>query len=156
MNSDPRPEREPAAPGEFVLIRRTLITTAWLGALACLVAWTYWGGSRALAILAGLVLGSANLVFLTALVREFVRLGERDAVKIAVLFASKMLVVYGGLAALLLTRRLSVLALVGGFSLPLAVIVLKAGGRALQATRLFRTADGRLPADGRAAHAGKG
>jgi len=141
MNSEmPEPHRQQTSEtgADLDVIRRTLIAVAGLTALLCLVAGVYLGGAWACGLAAGSAVGMLNLIFLTALVREIVRPGKRHAGRIAALLALKLPVVYGGLALLLLWRWPPVAAVVGGFSLVLVVIVLKAGGRALIASGWIR------------------
>ena len=113
------------------VIRRVLVTTAILAALVALVLWVYAGWRWAAGFAGGALIGAANLVFLTALVREIVRPGPRARGRIAALLAVKVPVVYGGLVGLLVWKAPPAIAVVIGFSLVLIVIVLKAAGRAL-------------------------
>ena len=123
------------APGA---IRRILLTSTWFGALVALAAWAYLGPSWAVGIIGGALVGAANLVFLTGLTREIIALQHRNKQRIFGLLAIKIIVVYGGLAGLLLWNWLPALAVVGGFAIILLVITLKAAGRALIATGIFR------------------
>jgi hypothetical protein len=112
-------------------IRTILVTSAWFGGVVTIAAWVYFDWSWALGFASGALVGAANLVFLTALVREVVTPRKRKPARIASLLATKMVVVYGGLAALLLWKRLPTVSVVVGFSLVLIVITLKTAGRAL-------------------------
>lgn len=123
------------SPGKAV--RKILVTTLWFGGLILVAVWAYAGGSWALGFAGGGLVGAVNLIFLTALVREVIRPGKRNAAAITALLAVKIPVVYGGLAGLLLWKAIPHLAVVAGFSLVLLVIVLKAAGRALLATGIF-------------------
>jgi hypothetical protein len=113
------------------VIRRILVTTAILAALVALALWVYAGWRWAAGFAGGAVIGAANLVFLTALMREIIRPGRRSRGRIAALLAVKVPVVYGGLVGLLVWKAPPAIAVVIGFSLVLIVIVLKAAGRAL-------------------------
>lgn len=115
-------------------IRRILQTTLWLGALLTLIAWAYLGWRWALAFAGGVCIGGGNLIFLTALARQFLRPGPRDLASLIGLLSMKLVVIYGGLLALLLWKEMPTAGVVCGFSLTLAVITLKAAGRALLAS----------------------
>jgi hypothetical protein len=117
------------APTDLRYVRRITLTSIWLGALAALLLWAGVGPRWALGFAGGAALGVANLLLLSALIREIVTLGERSRRRIVGLLAIKVPLVYGGLAALLLARIAPATAVVVGFSLVLAVIVLKAIGR---------------------------
>jgi hypothetical protein len=116
---------------DYAFVRRVLITSAWLGALVVLVGGVYLGTRWGLGFAGGALVGAANLVFLTVLVRETVRLGKRRYGRILAILALKIPIVYGGLAGLLIWRVPATVAVVLGFSLPLIVITLKAAGRAI-------------------------
>lgn len=120
-------------------IRRVLVTSAWFGAVVALVAWVYLGWPWALGFAGGLAIGMANLYFLATLAQLVLTTERRSKSAIAGVFALKALVVYGGLAGLLLWDTPPALSVVAGFSAVLLVIVLKAVGRALLDTRLFGT-----------------
>ena len=135
---------------DYAFVRRVLITSAWLWALVVLAGGVYLGTRWALGFAGGALVGAANLVFLTVLVRETVRLGKRRYGRILAILALKIPIVYGGLAGLLIWRVPATVAVVLGFSLPLIVITLKAAGRAIfQSGLLGRAPDGsardRLP-----------
>ena len=133
-------QSEPAAMGyvpRLETIRRILITSAWFGGLVGLVAWVYLGWPWAAGFAGGLIVGMANLYFLASLTQLVLTTDRRNKGAIAGILAIKVIVVYGGLAALLLWDLPSALSVVAGFSVVLFVIVLKAVGRALLATRLF-------------------
>jgi len=129
------------------VIRRLLLATGSLGALTSLVGWAYLGWAWALGFAGGVLVGMLNLVFLTLLAREVLRLGRRHGGRIAALLALKIPLVYGGLAALLLWDALPLVAVVGGFSLLLLVVLLRVAGRALVDSGLLRTTA--IPAEGR-------
>ncbi|MFH1144510.1 MAG: hypothetical protein V1774_08215 [Candidatus Eisenbacteria bacterium] len=130
---------------DLAFVRRTLITSAWLGALVALVLWAYLGWRWGLGLVGGVFLGALNLAFLTALIPEIVRPGQRKLGKIAALLALKIPFVYGGLAVLLVTKAVPAAAVIVGFSLILVVIVLKAGGRALLQSGIFTFQEKRTP-----------
>lgn len=115
-------------------IRRILRTTIWLGVLLALISWAYLGWRWALAFAGGVCIGGGNLIFLTALARQFLRPGPRDLASLIGLLSMKLVVIYGGLLALLLWKEMPTAGVVCGFSLTLAVITLKAAGRALLAS----------------------
>jgi|WetSurMetagenome_2_1015567.scaffolds.fasta_scaffold991531_1 hypothetical protein len=131
MNSEPQTPFSGIPGTDIGVIRRILVTTAILAALVALALWVYAGWRWAAGFAGGAVIGAANLVFLTALVREIVRPGRRARGRIAALLAVKVPVVYGGLAGLLIWKAPPAIAVVIGFTLVLVVIVLKAAGRAL-------------------------
>jgi hypothetical protein len=137
MNSEATLPFAGALGGDMDVIRRLLITTAFLAVLIALVLWAYAGWGWAVGLAGGAILGMANIVFLTALVREIVTPGERCRGRIAALIAIKVPVVCGGLIALLIWRALPITGVVIGFSLILIVITLKAAGRALLGCGLF-------------------
>ncbi|MBP6875378.1 MAG: hypothetical protein KBD56_04855 [Candidatus Eisenbacteria bacterium] len=147
MSSDTSVSMERGRGDDLSFVRRVLVTTAWLGALIALAAAVYRGWYWALSFSGGAVIGALNLVFLTVLVREVVRLGQRRWGTILSVLALKMPLVYGGLALLLIWRKTNAAAVMIGFSLPLVVIVLKAAGRALVQSGLFggRTAGKAAP-----------
>ena len=126
-------------------IRRILLTTLWLAAILALVAWAYLGWRWALAFLGGTCIGGGNLIFLTALGRQFLRPGPRDIASLIGLLSMKMVAIYGGLIALLLWKEMPTVGVVCGFSLTLAVITLKAAGRAPLASGIIGA---REPSDG--------
>lgn len=146
MNQAAAPEfgvRSPSEPAKLFsgprseTIRRILITTAWLGALVALVAWVYFGWPWALGFAGGTLVGMSNIFFLSLLSQMILTTGKRNKGAIAAVVALKILVVYGGLAALLLWHLPSALSVVAGFSVVLLVIVLKAAGRAMLDAGLF-------------------
>lgn len=112
-------------------VRRILITSAWFGASVALVAWAFFGWRWVLGFVLGGLLGAANLHLLSVLARLVVVPGRKNLPSILAVLTIKILVIYGGLAGLLLWHLPPVLAVVCGFSLVLVVITLKAAGRAL-------------------------
>jgi hypothetical protein len=118
----------PTAPA---YVRRIALMSLWLGAVAAILLWAATGGRWALGFAAGAALGVANFLLLAAVIREIVTLEARSRRRIATLVAIKVVLVYGGLALLLVSKQVPVLSAVTGFSLILGVIVLKAVGRIL-------------------------
>ncbi len=112
-------------------VRRILITCSWFGALIALGAWALLGWRWALGFALGALLGGANLYLLSVLARLVITPGKKNLPSILAVLTIKVLVIYGGLAGLLLWRLPPTLAVVCGFSLVLVVITLKAAGRAL-------------------------
>ncbi|MCK4304975.1 MAG: hypothetical protein KAY24_12125, partial [Candidatus Eisenbacteria sp.] len=133
----------PVSPGGTVLsgpdaVRRILISSTWFGAVVILAAWVYFGWPWALGFAGGVLVGGGNLFFLAALIREIITTQKRNFQRIALLLAIKVMVVYGGLAVLLIWKVPPVLSVVAGFSLVLVVITLRAVGRELLAGGFFR------------------
>lgn len=119
-------------------IRRILLPTAWLGLISAICAWVYLGWPTALGYLGGIAVGAVNLIFLTLLTQQvLVKDGRRNLISIAATLAIKLVLVYGGLAALILWKLTPTVAVVCGFSLILLVITLKAVGKALLTSGLF-------------------
>lgn len=116
-------------------IRRILVACAWFGAVVALGCWVCLGWEWALGLAGGVVIGAANLVFLAALIRRIMIAERRKPARIALVMAAKIIVVYGGLAALLVWKVPPILGVVSGFTLVLIVITLKAVGRALLGSR---------------------
>jgi hypothetical protein len=112
-------------------IRRILVTSAWFGGLIALAAWVLLGWRWALGFTGGALIGAGNLYFLTVLARIVIVPGRKNLPSILAVVTIKILTIYGGLAGLLLWHLPPTLAVVCGFSLVLAVITLKAAGRAL-------------------------
>jgi hypothetical protein len=119
------------APTELRYVRRVVLTTVWLGGLVAILLWASAGPRPAVGFAGGAGLGAVNLILMSALIREIVVLGERSRRRIVRLLAIKVPLVYGGLAVLLITRWAPPVSIVAGFTLVLAVIVLKAIGRLL-------------------------
>ena len=117
--------------------RSILITSAWFGALVAVAIWAYLGFPWFLGFVGGALIGAANLVFLTVLAREILTLEKKKRLRIAAVLAIKVVMVYGGLALLLVWDLPPTLAVVVGFALVLVVITLKAAGRALLASGVF-------------------
>jgi hypothetical protein len=117
------------APHDAAYVRRVALTSAWLGAVVALLLWAGPGARWALGFVGGAAVGIANLLLLAALIRAILVPGRRDPVRLARLLGAKVLLVYGGLAALLVSRAFPAASVAIGFSLFLAVMVLKALGR---------------------------
>lgn len=118
-------------------IRRVAITTGWVGLIAALCLSVYAGIFPALSFLAGVVLGIADLLLLQGLIREAL-LAKRKLL-IAVYFLMKFLVLYAIGGILLFVLHLAPLYLIIGFSLFLAIVLLKVLGRLLLSSRWMRT-----------------
>jgi hypothetical protein len=119
-------------------IRRILLPTAWLGLVAAVCAWVYLDWHWALGFVGGIIVGALNLIFLTLLTQQvLVQSGKRNMISIASIVAIKLVLVYGGLAALIMWKLTPTVAVVCGFSLILLVITLKAVGKALVTSGLF-------------------
>jgi hypothetical protein len=119
------------APTRPVYVRRIALTSLWLGLVVAILLWAASSGRGALGFGAGAALGIANFLLLAALMGEIVTLEARSRRRIVFLVAIKVALVYGGLALLLASGFVPVISAVAGFSLILAVIVLKALGRVL-------------------------
>ncbi len=119
-------------------IRRILVTTAWFGGVLALIAGALLGWAWALGFAAGTLVGAANLLFLALLARLVLVSGRRNVPRILAVLSIKVLIVYGGLAALLLWKTPPTVPVVLGFSLVLIVITLKAAGRALLSSDSMR------------------
>lgn len=105
--------------------------TVALGLLGYLFATVYAGWGWGLGFLLGALWGAGNLYLLKLLIERVLKVGDRDWMPVAVLLAVKFPLLYF-IGYLILSRDWYVLwAPVMGFSLSLAVIVLKAGGRML-------------------------
>jgi hypothetical protein len=113
-------------------VRRVLVTTTWVGAIAFLCVAVYLGLSKAWAWLAGAALGAADLFLLDALVREAVGARRRSAlVTYGIL---KFAGIYAAGAVFLLVLHLKPWVFLAGFTLFLAVALLKVLGRVVLGT----------------------
>ncbi len=112
-------------------IRSILVTCVWFGAIAALAAWISLGGPWALGFLGGAVIGGGNLYLISLLIRRIMDPQKKKLVRTLGLLAIKIVGIYGGLGLLLLWDLTPAASVVCGFSLVLAVIVLKAAGRVL-------------------------
>ena len=114
-------------------VRRVLITTAWLGAVCLICIGFYVGWAPAMAWIAGVALGTTDLLLINALIAEAITL-RRKAV-LALYFALKTVVLYAIGAIALFQLHLSPLFLLAGFSLFLVVVFLKILGRLVLSSR---------------------
>ncbi len=108
-------------------IRRVLWTTLWVGAVAFLCIAVYIGLRQAASWGVGVALGMADLFLLDALIREAV--GRRRPRALVVLGVCKFGAIYAAGVLLLWKARLSPWPLLAGFSLFLAIALLKVLGR---------------------------
>jgi hypothetical protein len=122
-------------------IRRVLITTLWVGAVAFLCIGVYVGLRSGISWAIGVALGMADLALLDALLKEAI---HRRRTKSLVLFGTlKFGAIYAAGALLLLEAGLSPWPLLAGFSLFLAIALLKVLGRlVLSSTPLMREREG--------------
>jgi F-type H+-transporting ATPase subunit a len=105
----------------------SIVVTLFVGAVAALYVTPRWGAGFATAGLWSIV----NFRALEMLLRLSVRPSGRDPVAIAVAALIKIPVLYGVGAVLAVKGGFPPIALILGFSVPLAVIVLKVGGQIL-------------------------
>ena len=111
------------------LIKRTYRTSLVLAILVFFYAWGYYSFPSAVGILSGTLWGCLNLFFISNLVTNFIKPGEKDYPKIWILLLLKFPLLYGlGFLALIL-NYFDPLSFLIGFSLVLAVIVLKILGK---------------------------
>lgn len=110
-------------------VRRVLITTGWFGAVAFLCIAVYLGLPQAIAWVAGVALGVAELFLLDALIREAT--GTRRRSVLAVLAILKFAGIYAAGAVGLFVFHLKPWYLLSGFTLFLAIALLKVLGRLL-------------------------
>ncbi|EQB62566.1 MAG: hypothetical protein RBG1_1C00001G0145 [candidate division Zixibacteria bacterium RBG-1] len=112
-------------------IKRTYRTTLIVAILVFFYTWGYYSFSSAVGILTGTVWGCLNLFFVTSLVTSFIKTGEKDYTKIWILLLVKFPILYGlGFLALKIDY-FNPLSFLLGFTLVLAVIVLKVLGKYL-------------------------
>lgn len=116
---------------ELDFIDRTLRTTSLVLLAFLPFGIYYFGFYPALAIFSGGVWGIVNLIFLSSLVRSAIHPGEIDKLKVAGLALVKFPLLYLSGYFLLKVQQFQPLHLVIGFSLLLAVMILKVLGRAL-------------------------
>ena len=113
------------------LIKRTYRTSFIVAILVFLYTWGYYSFPSAVGILTGTIWGCLNLFFITNLVTSFVKAGEKDYTKIWILLLVKFPILYGlGFLALII-GYFEPLTFLLGFSLVLAVIILKVLGKYL-------------------------
>ena len=89
----------------------------------------YLGFYPALAVTSGAIWGIINLYLLSMLIRNVVRPNEIDKGKVILLVLLKFPLLYGGGYFLFQIEQFGMLQLLSGFSMILAVMVLKAIGR---------------------------
>lgn len=118
--------------GEFELdpgfVKRVVITTVVVGVFGALVALVYLGADVSGGVLAGAVLGAANLWFLWKLIRLVIAPVRGSGGAIVGFALAKIVGVYGLGAVLLIWVKLPPVWVLAGFSLVLLVVVLKVGG----------------------------
>src|SRR4030065_835240 len=113
------------------LIKRTYRTSLSVAILVFLYTWGYYSFPSAVGILTGTIWGCLKLFFITNLVTSFVKAGEKDYTKIWILLLVKFPILYGlGFLALII-GYFEPLTFLLGFSLVLAVIILKVLGKYL-------------------------
>lgn len=110
-------------------VRRVLITTGWVGALAGLCIAVYLGPPQAAAWAAGVGLGAAELFLLDSLIREAIGARRRPVLIFLGLLKFAGIYAAGGLGLFVLHLRPWYL--LGGFTLFLAIALLKVLGRIL-------------------------
>jgi len=116
---------------DLAFITRSLKLTALLSGLGFIFASVYLGAGWGLGFILGAAWGIGNLYLIKRLIELSVRLEGRDLAAVVILVLVKFPLLYG-LGYLILSRSwYPFWAPVIGFSLPLAVIVLKAIGRVL-------------------------
>ncbi|MDH3890396.1 MAG: hypothetical protein OEV49_04880 [candidate division Zixibacteria bacterium] len=91
----------------------------------------YLGFYPALAVFSGGVWGMVNFIFLSAFIRTVAVIGEVDKMRTAVLALIKFPLLYLAGYGLLLVPQFGMYHLVAGFSILLAVMMLKAASRVL-------------------------
>ncbi len=116
---------------ELDFIDRTLKTTGLVLLAFLPFGIFYFGFYPTLAVFSGGVWGIINLIFLSSLVRTAIHPGEIDKLKVAGLALVKFPLLYVSGYFLLKVPQFEPLYLVMGFSVLLAVMVLKVLGRAL-------------------------
>ena len=110
-------------------VRRVLITTGWVGAVASICIAVYVGIPHAAAWTAGVALGVAEIFLLDALIREAI--GARRRSVLAVYGVLKFAGIYAVGAIGLFVLHLEPWYLLSGFTLFLAIALLKVLGRLL-------------------------
>jgi len=113
-------------------VRRVLVTTGWVGLISFLCIAVYIGLPQAGAWIAGVVLGAAELFILDALIREAI--GPRRRAALVAYGLLKFAGIYAVGAACLFALHMRPWFLLAGFSLFLAIALLKVLGRMLLST----------------------
>jgi len=108
-------------------IRRVLITTLWVGAISFLCVAVYVGLRSAVSWGIGVALGMADLALLDALLRE--AMGRRRTKALVIYGILKFGAIYATGALILFKARLAPWPLLIGFSLFLAIAIMKVLGR---------------------------
>lgn len=116
---------------DLEFIGRTLKTTGIVLLIGFLFGIYYFGFWPALAFLSGGMWGIVNLIFLTGLVRAFLRPDGVDTMKTAGLAVVKFPLLYFAGYCLLKVPMFEPLHLLSGFSLLFAVIILKVVSRVI-------------------------
>ena len=120
------------------IIKRTYLTSLILALIVFLYTWAYFNFPSAVGIVTGTIWGCLNLFFITSLVTTFIKVGEKDYTKIWIMLLVKFPILYGlGFLALKI-NYFNPLSFLIGFTLVLAVIVLKALGKYLVESVLKR------------------
>lgn len=114
-------------------VRRVLVTTAWLGAVCLACIGFYVGWAPAMAWIAGVALGIADLLLINALIAEAITLQRRPI--LAVYFVLKTVALYAIGAIAMFRLHLNPVFLLAGFSLFLVVVFLKILGRLALSSR---------------------
>jgi len=112
-------------------VDRTIKTTGIVLLIVFIFGIYYFGVYNSLAIFSGGVWALINLIFLTILIKAAIKPGEIDKMKVAGLALVKFPLLYVSGYFLLKVEVFKVEHLVIGFSIPLAVIILKVISRAL-------------------------
>jgi len=112
-------------------VDRTIKTTGIVLLIVFIFGIYYFGVYSSLAIFSGGVWALINLIFLTILIKAAIKPGEIDKMKVAGLALVKFPLLYVSGYFLLKVEVFKVEHLVIGFSIPLAVIILKVISRAL-------------------------
>jgi hypothetical protein len=112
-------------------ITRTLRTSGIVLLISLLFGIYYFGALPAVAFFSGGVWGMLNLMFITSLVRVAIRPGGADVSSTIVWMVIKFPLLYLSGFALLKVPGFDAVALLLGFSLILAIILLKVIGRAI-------------------------
>jgi hypothetical protein len=107
-------------------VRKTSIAT---GCLIALAVWLRWGPAHAAAFVAGFAWSLVNIHVIRLLVGLALDHAKSRKLRIAAVLALKVPVLYGAGYLLLAAVELPIAGVLGGFTWPLIVIVLKALGR---------------------------
>lgn len=116
---------------DTAFITRSLKASLLLTALSYLLFSYYKGGSWALGFCLGALWSAASLYLLREFITRFITVGERSLSALLILGLLKFPLLYVAGYFILSAGTYPVAAPTFGFGLPLAVVVLKAGGRML-------------------------